>query len=98
MKLERQLLREMILREIRREIKSLSKSVLRDVAQAIVSKYGIDVLNSMLDAEVESLIYDQMCEMGLLGDDWPDILDAVYDELLTMGVKPSGVGGIEGGE
>jgi len=87
----RQIIREMILREIRGRIA-------REIALSLIHDHGAQVLNDMVEAEVESLIYDKLFDYGALDDDWPDTVEDVFGSLAGAGVEPSGRGGIEGGE
>ncbi len=80
MKLTRSALRKMILAEIT----SISSGSPEELAAQISAEHG-NSLNSMMDAEVEDLVYTAMGEAGLMDDDWPDFLDATLDILDKQG-------------
>jgi len=80
MKLDRRVLREMILREMM----ELTEGSPIDTARNLVQEYGKDVLAGMLDVEVENLVYDHMLESGLMDDNWDSYLDAVMEALVGM--------------
>ena len=71
------------------EMTGLASDSPESLASQISAEHG-EALNSMMDAEVEDLVYTAMGEAGLMDDSWPDFLDATLEILTRQGAGRGG--------
>ena len=98
MKVTKNLLREMILREMNVSQRFADPEIAKSVANVMMLTYGKDILNGMSLTEVELEAERLVGQMGAPDDSWDDTLNLALDLLEKEGIDPQGKGGIEGGE